>query len=503
MSEAVRAWHSSLFGQEESADCVLKFVVDGGGSEPPPKRLRMEDGERSQAVSMGNPLPGHLLILRPGSSFLKSQAERWAGEQTAGAKLELRVPLEDAGDYPYALSAVRFIYTGELDVGDVAGLVRVRRLTAFLGVEGCPKAADAALVELARSRLSGVAELYACRQLLPDPDHDPAAAELRPRLRAACRERLVEETGSLAAGATFSVLGTTGGSVKEVKLGEVLAWAFPDAPSVLSDPAARKQLLALSAAALEALLSSEGFGTDVEDTVLLLLAYWLKANRATSQEAKQRLCKCILLSCLSDTYTFAILPLLSWFPISPPELRFLQQYRYASPGPYKSRLDEAARGVGYDITSPWYSDSPRPRGRADAGVAYEWSIPEQKLEAELAKLTAEDAAARHLQVNCIFANGASRLCAAGLQWYPGLSLHPGKDAAGCFLYNALPPALGINAADARTLVVAVCPGRCSCDGSLGPYLHLHDGRISGSLTWRDCEEEPGSVAGMAAATGEQ
>ncbi|KAG2490613.1 hypothetical protein HYH03_011005 [Edaphochlamys debaryana] len=137
-------------------------------------------------------------------------------------------------------SAIRFIYTGELDVGNVAGLMRVRRLAAFLGVEGCPKAADAALVELARSRLSGVAELYACRQLLPDPEHDPAAAELRPRLRAACQERLAKNAGSLAAGATFSFPGPAGGSVKEVKLGKVPAWAIP---SVLSHPMARQQLL--------------------------------------------------------------------------------------------------------------------------------------------------------------------------------------------------------------------------------------------------------------------
>ncbi|KAG2490615.1 hypothetical protein HYH03_011007 [Edaphochlamys debaryana] len=323
MSAAVRAYQRSLFGNTESSDCVVRFYL-------PPKPAKKSKKKRVKAEEVeldfiGDPLPGHLLILRPGSSFFKSQAERWSGvaKPPSDAELELRVPLEDPGDLRHALSTIGFTYTGELDVEGATDLLSVRRIASFLGVEGCLEAVDAALVARAQSGLHGVVELYACRQLLPGRDDDPAAAALLPALQAACREGLAKSLRVPMATLPLP----SGGSVKA---GEVLAWAFPDAPSVLSDPATKRQLLALPAAALEALLSSESFGTDMEDTVLLLLAEWLSAHHGVAQNMTgvvERLCRCVRLSQLSSVYLHGVLPLVDWFPISPPELRFIQQYR--------------------------------------------------------------------------------------------------------------------------------------------------------------------------------
>ncbi|KAG2490603.1 hypothetical protein HYH03_010995 [Edaphochlamys debaryana] len=360
----------------------------------------------------------------------------------AGAIPELRVPLEDADDYPYAMSAIRFVYTGELDDSGAFELLQTRRQASFLGVEGCPKAADAALVELARSRLSGVAELYACRQLLPDPEHDPAAAELRPRLKAACQEALVKR-GGYKASEVIKV--TVGGSAKAVKAGEVLAWAFPDAPSMFSNPATRKQLMALSSSALEALLSSEGFGTDVEDSVLLLLAEWLANKhmvRGTNADEGKRLCRCVRLCQLSSVYFHGVLPLIEWFPIEE-EFDYIAQYREVPDGPALAVLQQAGQRAGYDLTCDWYARSARPLGRSDAGHDYEWSFSREQLEAGLIRPALESPLAKVVAINSFGGKDGVRLISRGFEWVPMLQWERFMEAAGFHFYPTLPGVLEV------------------------------------------------------------
>ncbi|KAG2490616.1 hypothetical protein HYH03_011008 [Edaphochlamys debaryana] len=419
------------------------------------KRVKREPGEPALNF-VGEPLPGHLLLLRPGSSFFKSQANRWTGNQPAGAKPELRVQLEHADDLPYALAAIGFIYTGELAGSPgTRELLGVRRLASFLGVKGCLEAVDTALLTVAQSGLMGVLRLYSRRELLPN-GHDPAASALLPRLRAACREQLVKHAGNLQPDVSLSLPLQGGGSVKA---GELLAWAFPDAPSMLSDPATKNQLLALPGAALEALLSSAGFAADSEDSVLLLLGCWFDANPATSSHRFKRLRRYVRLCQLSSVYFHGVLPLLKWFPVGAAELRFLCQYKEAPAGPLRQQLTDAGKAAGYALSSAWYSAFARPKCRSDAGRPYTWAVSKQTLELELSRSrrSSRDSPAF---MRGAFSHGAKRVVARGFEWHLSLEDERGADKAGVYLYCTLPRVLGVGGADASALVGAACPGPC-------------------------------------------
>ncbi|MEW5304693.1 MAG: hypothetical protein WDW36_007286 [Sanguina aurantia] len=67
------------------------------------------------------------------------------------------------------------------------------------------------------------------------------------------------------------------------------AWAkllelFGDVPTVIASPALTKQLLQLPRSALVALLGSDKLTSDCEDSVLMLLSWWLEKQRAQRKE---------------------------------------------------------------------------------------------------------------------------------------------------------------------------------------------------------------------------
>ncbi|KAG2491147.1 hypothetical protein HYH03_010588 [Edaphochlamys debaryana] len=406
MSSSVLSYLSTLFGSETQSDCSIVFSVETAG-------------RPARDVAS---LPAHQLVLTGGSPRFAAQAARWTqqelGSLGSASKPILRVPLGDEAEVPAAKAAVRFIYTGQLGVSAASDLLRVRRLAAYLGVDGCVEQSDDALLDLlgpkegaAGSPLAAVSELYACRQLLPGRDDDPGAAGLTDALLAACRRLIAQHWGQPA----------TAGPGAGPSPTDLLVWLFPDAPSVLSDPGARQALLVLPPAALEALLGSEGFATDSEDSVLLMLAEWRCANLTSGALSAsvsddsvadspapsssptrrgccagggggpgggdggplRRLCGLVRLCHLGPSYLHGVLPLLlPWFPASREELLFVARYAAAAEGAQRQLMAEAAAGR-YRLPPAWTAAAPRPRGRADAGCAYAWAVRAEELAAAL------------------------------------------------------------------------------------------------------------------------
>ncbi|KAG2483373.1 hypothetical protein HYH03_017729 [Edaphochlamys debaryana] len=156
-----------------------------------------------------------------------------------------------------------------LTVAYIRLALEVRAVGLHLGMVTVPSACDARILELLgeQAQEPHVLQFYACEKLW-----DPIAPSF-PTVVGRAKPLLVEH--------------------------------FGDALSTLNTPRLREQLLALPAAGLEALLEADAFGTDSEDTVLLLLAEWMLANWESTEAAwRKRLCGLVRLvqlpgSCLA------------------------------------------------------------------------------------------------------------------------------------------------------------------------------------------------------------
>ncbi|PNG99485.1 hypothetical protein TSOC_014735, partial [Tetrabaena socialis] len=442
---------------------------------PPPAKRR----STRQTNTFGDPLPAHRVTLFGGSALLRSQAERWV------SGVELRVPLGSPEDVPHARSALRFLYTGTVDGGSSAEeLLQLRRQADYLVVEGCVEACDAALLARVKSGELNVAELFACRHLLPSPD-ESGGDELVEALLAACREVLVKQ-----------LVKQLDKQLDARSLGDLLAWAFRDAPSLLCDFTARSQMLQLSADAMEALLGSELFATDDEATVLLMVAEWRWAQEMEMElqdEAVDRLCRLVRLSQLPEDYLVDTLPHIPWFPLTSEEHSFLRLYA-RSFGEKRTALTDVAARELYDLASPWYAASARPFGRSDLKRAYRWSIEQESIKKS---------------VTVKFDNGDAQLVAHGFRWWLALK-EEGEKYVGVYLGCSMPEALCVSAvrkcirlarASARMVVYRYENVEVEADSddysdeymrvdrSLGRDLalplaaYIHKGKVTGSLTF--------------------
>ena len=176
--------------------------------------------------------------------------------------LELRVRLGGEEELPAALAAIKFAYTGRIEAGSVREVLRVWKQADYLQMKGCVEACvdalrdklglSSAAQQCTRGSAGGaiqpsasasastmaapVLQLYGCMQLWPDPKHEPAFAAL----------------------------------LKEAK--PQLVAHFGDALAVLNTKHLYKQMRALPAVGLEALLESDDFSTDSESSVVLMMA---------------------------------------------------------------------------------------------------------------------------------------------------------------------------------------------------------------------------------------
>ncbi|PNG99783.1 hypothetical protein TSOC_014410 [Tetrabaena socialis] len=491
MASTLNSYAASLFGSEELADCVVIFC-HGDDAQPPPAKRHKTAGDglpSSVFPRLGDPLPAHRMALFAGSARLRAQAERWTPEQQqAGSKPELRVPLGSPEDLPHALSALRFMYTGKVVGSSAAQLLQVRRQAAYLLVEGCVEACDAALLAritpgvpqqsaegvasiISSSPLAPVTELFACRRLLPEPEESGGNSATAALLRA-CRQQLVLQGG----GGPAAVVGAAGQSASggSSSLGELLAWAFRDAPSLLCDPDTRRQMEALPAAAMEALLGSDSFATDDEATVLLVLGHWLSANTAAFVLACNQLCRLVRLSQLPEDYLHGILPFIPWFPLTHEEHAFLCQHVSAAGQPKKrARLEASAVGM-YDTASPWYAAGARPCRRCDLNRPYGWHIEQADL------LAMEKAQTTKKTLSGSFDNGAvSGLVSHGFEWQPFIHSKAEDETAGVYLDCSMPAALCIPANSKRIISLASTSARLVVhrwggeDGSSREVAHVN------------------------------
>ncbi|PNH03736.1 hypothetical protein TSOC_010176 [Tetrabaena socialis] len=456
---------ASLFGSEELADCVISFCQGNDVQAPPAKRRKTDGDGLPTGAAPGAAKEAKQVSSTSAKKAMTStqqqqqtqQAERWTPEQQqAGSKPELRVPLGSPEDLPHALSALRFMYTGKVDGSSAAQLLQMRRQAAYLLVEGCVEACDAALLarvssgaaqqpaegvgSSSSSSLAPVIELFACRHLLPEPEESGGDALITALLRA-CRQQLVLHGGGLA-----EVVGAAGQSAigGSGSLGELLAWAFRDAPSLLCDPDTRQQMEVLPAAAIEALLGSDSFATDDEAT-------------------------------LSEDYLLGTLPFIPWFPISREEHAFLCQHVSAAArdASKRARLEESAAGR-YDTSSPWYAAGARPCRRSDLNHRYGWHIKQEDL------LAMEAAQKTKKTLSGSFDNGAaSGLVSHGFEWQPFIHSKAEDETAGVYLDCSMPAALCIPANSKRIISLASTSARLVVhrwggeDGSSREVAHVN------------------------------
>ncbi len=426
MSESVRTGLASQFGIWSHADLCIRFHLERSPEQQQEQRQEeagAAEGERTSAPErqfVGDPLPAHTVILILASPFLKARLEKacWkrmaagackrlqdgvAAGDAVGSHLDKRqrvegvptgvtngseggcdrgavsslpevlVPLSSEAEVPFARQAIEYIYTGSInaDLGFEA-LLRVRQQACYLGVKHCPQACDQAML----------AWLQAGKEQGQQQQHEgagnsagsPAAADLRVLQAYACRF-LFPEPGTSPDAASFKPVRST--------LAQQLVSHFGDAVAALTRPDLYRQLLQLPAVAVRELLAADDFGTDSEDTVFLLLACWLEANkRAVSAATRAELCGLVRLHRLSSTYLKHVLPAYEAFDISRAELDFLLRY-VAADG--KERED-MLEGDPRRRLSPWYCSPARRQSVPQRGRTMEWSISREQLEHGLRKM---------------------------------------------------------------------------------------------------------------------
>ena len=172
---------ATLFGSPLLSDCQVVFYNAENVS-----NSRDACGAAESGPEVLQMLPAHLLALWSGSALFRAQAERWpvqkavhvepvpagggteaatsAAAETAGPapatqpqpqpppqpKAQLRAVLDAPSDLPYALAALRYLYTFGLGhvTGGAAELLHVRRLAGYLQIPECVAACEEALVAL-------------------------------------------------------------------------------------------------------------------------------------------------------------------------------------------------------------------------------------------------------------------------------------------------------------------------------------------------------------------
>ncbi|KAG2496189.1 hypothetical protein HYH03_005789 [Edaphochlamys debaryana] len=447
---------SRLFGSETDSDCDIQFCLEGaeeagGGAELGPLVpahsfvLRLAC-ERFRAQPLKKVLwPQHLRKPATRKPLRLQQRKRACPKpaHTPNGRPLLRVPLGSEAELPAARLALRFAYTGQVHASSVREALEVLRAGDYLAIEGCAAACSQWLADRlaatgaeagsAESAEPAVLQLYACEDLWPsnDPSFAPVVS--------AAKAQLVRRFGSTLA--------------------------------ALNTPALTKQLEALGPQGLEALLESDDLGTDSEDSVLTLLATWMRANWARTDAAtRKRLCGLVRLTQLSiEATNCLLLPLAAgyeargpeeragWFPISVAEAALVSSYHSASESWRKPAREKqvAARAPG------WHSASPRKQCVPAGGMAFPWSISKDVLRPKLEGLQP----GRTAHIYTTISGGKRVLYARGLAWEVKSEYGHGKATAGLFLTAQIPAGYKV-------------PGSQLAAGSLPEFPAFIDARLT-------------------------
>ncbi|KAG2490428.1 hypothetical protein HYH03_011064 [Edaphochlamys debaryana] len=255
MSRSVLAALSDQYGTAQNADCELYFTVVRPSGAPAARR---------------GPLLVHSVVLCVASEYLKAAYDSWAHWSVNNRKV-IDVHLESEDDLEVAEACVKFLHTTVLELTSIEQLLDGLWVSQYLLCNDSATECVAAIKKLAAGGVAGVSDVSRHHEALADMLGPSTWANVM----AACRQTI--------AGAYRSRLAVPD---------EVLSFVFPDAISVGEDQKALARFQRLPAAAVEALLSSDDFGTDTEDSVIALLAEWLEYNsgrgRETREEDEQR-----------------------------------------------------------------------------------------------------------------------------------------------------------------------------------------------------------------------
>ncbi|KAG2442816.1 hypothetical protein HXX76_002895 [Chlamydomonas incerta] len=317
---------------------------------------------------------------------------------------------------------------------------------------------------------AAVLELYSCAALWPDPAENAAFAALLTE----AKRRMVAH--------------------------------FGDALAVLNNKERYEQMVALPAVGLEALLESDDFGTDSESSVVLLLAEWMAANHASTDEAlRRRLCGLLRLAQCSRAYLAGVLPVLAarhqrspasaagWFPMSVTEATCMLAYSTASEPERKAM---SAEGQAWGpcagmATMPvgWRNTQPRRQRLPADGRSFDFSAGLTEMEKSFGALKPGEEGLLYPRLP------GSRLgdvvVAQGLEWQPFMKWVSGASTAGVFASPREPAALAATAAsrtaaaegELLTGAVAAVPRmRLSVSGAAGQ--HSWSGRYDAAAVVR-------------------
>ncbi|GFR40926.1 hypothetical protein Agub_g1582, partial [Astrephomene gubernaculifera] len=300
-----------------------------------------KSGDHCGPTFIGEAIPAHRVVLRCGSERFRAYMERW--EQPAPAALppgatncpkpdtndtndsghgerniesadgtstpltrkrpapdasscalsglpELLVPLGSEQELPAARRALRLLYSGFVPYSlGFKEILATRRMGSYLQIERCEAACNAAMVvkleKEGRTDSSIVLDLYECWH------HFPEDASFSSVLSAG-QKHLVRHFGD-----ALAILNTD-----------------RDKPGTLA-----RQFMSLPPQAVEALLSSDDFGTDSEASVLLLLPIWFDAyaNYRYGVSTGVNLCRLIRVLHLGKDCISYVLPRLDWFAATP------------------------------------------------------------------------------------------------------------------------------------------------------------------------------------------
>ncbi|EFJ45905.1 hypothetical protein VOLCADRAFT_93791 [Volvox carteri f. nagariensis] len=368
-NEHVAKQLASLYSSEDDSDCVVVFCLNPSSlqdtsapatGEPFPKRQRVGDGSvsihgRGDSIIVGDPLPGHQLVLRFASERFGAQLKRWdtrksrngTSEQsglppaTVDGRPVLRVNLNNEGEEPSARAAIRYAYTGDVRASSIREALEVRRQALNLRVEGCA----AACMEIVKAKFAEASATNATSTSGPgnNVSWNNLAGERSAGFASSPRSGSSGGGANTSTGMTNSADGLCApilsgplpppeavldlyscepiwpDPAQEPDFAAILAAAKPqlvrhfgDALRTLNTRSLRQQLLKLHGTAVEALLESDDFGTDNESSVLLLLATWMSGNHASTDALmRERLCRQVRLVQLSRPYLSSILPVLA------------------------------------------------------------------------------------------------------------------------------------------------------------------------------------------------
>ncbi len=547
MSESVRDGLASHFGIWDHADVCIRFHLERSPEQQQEERQDEAEGARacgSARQFVDDPLPAHTIILVLATPFLKTRLEKacWkrmaAGVRTqdgvaasdavdghrdkrqrlevvsAGAASgseggrdrgavsalpEVLVPLSSEAEVPFARQAIEYIYTGSLsaDLGFEA-LLRVRQQACYLGVKHCPQACDRAML----AWLQAGAEQG--QQQQQDGAGPSTGNEAVPAvLQAYACHALFPESGTDGEPASFEPVRST--------LAKQLLSHFADAVSALTRRDLYRQLLQLPAVAVRELLASDDFGTDSEDSVFLLLACWLEANKGEEAATRAELCGLVRLHRLSSTYLHDVLPVYDPFTISRADLGFLLRCAGVDT---KDKEDLFACAPQRRL-SPWFCSPARRQVVPAEGRTVEWSISRDQLEQGLRRMMESKKMVPVVASFGASAFGPALSFSCGLIWRVSLMLDPtkmdpqgdgdapGPGAAGisvsCHARRHLGVVSGLTATEALVVVrgsrTAVWSGRCQ--RSRNRLL----GRMGGWITALALEPAGPAAAGTAVAAG--